>query len=853
MKTRLMTILCLACLFILCARVAHGALVTQYWGGGEVDIADNTDVPIGNFPALCGNWDATIKNWANKTNAPNTYAASQNGNEVVAYLRAHHPNSGISVISITVGTDVVVHQIRDEVTASGGFNQEFYVISNGPVSVRLEPTPDGQQPKLGGTTDRTRGVRYFIPLAGTNGFQFIGGRTYLRSASDGLTGPVILDGTMVNVYIDQIGSLKGVSEIALRSLEVFQYQPNVAGTLDRLNNELVIRGSSRAGNFRYNGQRHNTAPSSETIGTLLLDGHLPVSFADYSGSGTLFPRLHLAHGIDRGPTGKGTMSVALNVTAPHLRSAVIVSNPPATDVLLPWMITETGGFCKINASDLSIDLVPMTAAPDDLATWLADADYYLPPAFNPVNQLPTLAINSLGIYCSNRTVTLADGATLTVKSGGISYNTYGPTGIRVITNGYLTSGTDDLYLISSTSGAASDWHITSTIIGDINVIYAGNLLTQVRGNENNAYTGTTYVHGRLSLLKFGGAIAIPGDLVISRNGIVQFAAANQITPSANVTIREGGLLNHVDFAQTYSGVVTIEGGTFQIQFQSLLLNGAGYGLVFNGGTLLDSRGDGSNLNDLSTDVRYQSTATLQAQWTGVANTRWRLMGDRVFNIDNSAHLKDGVSEMIVSLPLEHNGLASLTKQGSGVLEFAAGVTHPYDGATTIEDGTLLVHGVVATSTVTVAGGALAGNGTVRNVVVQNGGTWAPGASIGVMTIPGNATLENGAELELEWNDGVTNDIVVVGGNFTAQGQPVIKVLNLGGTPAANTQVVLKVTGTYTGPVGGYQFDLPVWWTAVTDGGDLIDLGGGNYGIAFLPEPGVLGVLGLAAFAVRKRR
>ena len=81
----------------------------------------------------------------------------------------------------------------------------------------------------------------------------------------------------------------------------------------------------------------------------------------------------------------------------------------------------------------------------------------------------------------------------------------------------------------------------------------------------------------------------------------------------------------------------------------------------------------------------------------------------------------------------------------------------------------------------------------------------------------------------------------------------IKVLNLGGTPAANTQVVLKVTGTYTGPVGGYQFDLPVWWTAVTDGGDLIDLGGGNYGIAFLPEPGVLGVLGLAAFAVRKRR
>jgi len=168
-----------------------------------------------------------------------------------------------------------------------------------------------------------------------------------------------------------------------------------------------------------------------------------------------------------------------------------------------------------------------------------------------------------------------------------------------------------------------------------------------------------------------------------------------------------------------------------------------------------------------------------------------------------------------------------------------------------DGGTLDLNGTLVGAVVNA--GTLKGNGTMTTLTNAAGGVLAPGASVGVMTISGSVALQQDSEWELEWNDGVTNDIVVVGGNFAAAGSPVIKVLNVGGAPAASTQVVLKVTGTYTGPVGGYQFDLPPFWSAITDGsGDLIDLGGGEYGIAFLPEPGAVMMALLAVLGVRRR-
>ncbi|NLF38671.1 hypothetical protein GX586_04455 [bacterium] len=847
---------CIAAVFLsvalLCPAASNAALITQYWGGGEVDIADNTDVPIGSGPALGGIWNATIKNWANATNVPNTYSAWQNGSDRVAWFAMRLPNIAQSAY-VTVATDMVVHQIRDEVTAAGNFNQYFFFVADEPRTIRLEPAADGTQPKLGGTTQLTRGARYTsnIRLAGTNGFMFIGGNNQVWNVCEDLTGTVVFNGAGSTYFtLGNNGAMPNVGTFHLLGIEAFTYGPNSAGLLDRLGDSCVIRGSTRTGKFEYNGQRHATTPSTETIGKLLLDGHMSLDLDTYSGSGALFPVLHLAEGIDRGPTGKGTLGSQVNAAAPQVRALIIVSNPPyATDTLIPWLANERGGFCQIKSSDLSIDTVAMTPAPDDLATWVAGSDYTLPYSFNPVNELPTIAINSLGIFCSNKTLTVASDATLTINSGGISYNYQGPTGSRTITGGAITSGTNELYIVVGTSGAAADLDISSTIAGDIDVIIGGNFQVKYLAPAGNTYTGTTYVHGRLIMAAPSG-VAVPGDLVLSGSAYVQHSLANQIATTANVTIRENARLYHSNFAQSYSGIITLLGGTLEFAYQSVSFNGSGYGIVFNGGTLIDTNAGGGNPHDLNTDVRYESTATSQALMDGVAGTRIRLMGSRVFNIDDSASLPDGTSEMLVNINLGENGAASLTKQGDGVLELTANGF--YSGDTTVDAGTLLVQAALTGATVTVnAGGTLGGSGTASGTVAVNG-TIDPGGSIGVFNA-GNLAMNAGCTYlwEVDPVDNNTADVVNVAGTLTLPAEPnsvTVKVVRVGSLGTTGAKPVFTFSS-LSGSAGSLFVDLS--GSGLTN--SYVGVTANSIEISLIPEPAVLGIACVALAALRRTR
>gem|GEM_PF-2150459 len=96
---------------------------------------------------------------------------------------------------------------------------------------------------------------------------------------------------------------------------------------------------------------------------------------------------------------------------------------------------------------------------------------------------------------------------------------------------------------------------------------------------------------------------------------------------------------------------------------------------------------------------------------------------------------------------ELNGGAPLTKAGAGTLTLAG--VNTYTGGTVVNEGTLLVNGVVG-SPVTVNGGILGGNGVINApVTVQAGGALEPGASIGALTI--NNTLALGGVLRMELN------------------------------------------------------------------------------------------------------
>jgi autotransporter-associated beta strand protein len=114
--------------------------------------------------------------------------------------------------------------------------------------------------------------------------------------------------------------------------------------------------------------------------------------------------------------------------------------------------------------------------------------------------------------------------------------------------------------------------------------------------------------------------------------------------------------------------------------------------------------------------------------------------------------------------------------GTGTVRVEAGTTiltatNTYTGATTIDGGTLLVNGSIASSAVTVnAGGALGGNGTVGNTTI-NGGTLAPGNSIGLLTVNGNLSFTAASSYMVEVSS-ANSDRVNVTGTATLSGATV---------------------------------------------------------------------------------
>ncbi|HEV7950839.1 MAG TPA: autotransporter-associated beta strand repeat-containing protein, partial [Glaciihabitans sp.] len=133
-------------------------------------------------------------------------------------------------------------------------------------------------------------------------------------------------------------------------------------------------------------------------------------------------------------------------------------------------------------------------------------------------------------------------------------------------------------------------------------------------------------------------------------------------------------------------------------------------------------------------------------------------------------------------------------------------------------GTLAVNGIfgdtvgnAATVNVT-AGGTLQGAGTIRgSVVVANGGIVGAGNSPGTLTVAGDYTLNNASISNFELNtpgfvNGLTNDLIVVGGNLTLDGQVNLinanlsgyyRLFNYGGTLTDNGTTVTATNGTAT--------------------------------------------------------
>ena len=162
-----------------------------------------------------------------------------------------------------------------------------------------------------------------------------------------------------------------------------------------------------------------------------------------------------------------------------------------------------------------------------------------------------------------------------------------------------------------------------------------------------------------------------------------------------------------------------------------------------------------------------------------------------------------------------SGAVQLIKNGGGTLVLA-GANNTYGGATTVNEGTLLVNGTLTAGggIVTVAGGAvLGGTGSInRAVTIAASGTIKPGTSPGRLTVGGDVAISANASYFWELSANTTS------GGGTNWSQITMTSGDLGVASGAN--LVPAFIGSATQPNSGDAF-----WQATRRWDNVIDLTG----------------------------
>ena len=318
------------------------------------------------------------------------------------------------------------------------------------------------------------------------------------------------------------------------------------------------------------------------------------------------------------------------------------------------------------------------------------------------------------------------------------------------------------------------------------------------GNETfrdlTMYDGT-YTHG-------GGA----GGTVIMRKvglfgGMLNPTRSTRTTVSNDMVIATGGRLvisGNADSARSgpivyVYGEMTISNTVATAQYNPIDM---GYSWYRNAAALtltnrLSVYGNSVNTNSVIVTRVYSSDPkTVLAEF--------RLSGPVEFAIDDGA----AVNDFEVDASMANNGAAvgSLVKTGAGTLLLTA-QTNSITGGFDINEGRLLLNGIVSNDVAVASGATFGGTGLVQvasgiALTVDAGGIVAPGVSgLGTLSVTGNVSLASTSVYQVDLN-GNSSDALVVSGNVSGGA-----VLQVAKTGAGNGPWLIlqanQITGTFT--------------------------------------------------------
>lgn len=148
-------------------------------------------------------------------------------------------------------------------------------------------------------------------------------------------------------------------------------------------------------------------------------------------------------------------------------------------------------------------------------------------------------------------------------------------------------------------------------------------------------------------------------------------------------------------------------------------------------------------------------------------------------------------------------LGGLTKVGNGTL--ALGASNYFNGPMIASNGVLTVNGTNAYDLNTWDAGkvtvyaTLSGSGVISGpVTVKNGGTLAPGNTVGTLTLRTNVTFESGSRVLLDVTNGAADDVLAIQGNLVIQPNTTLAINALGSTLQVTTNTVITYGGSKTG-------------------------------------------------------
>ncbi|AMK26098.1 autotransporter-associated beta strand repeat-containing protein [Sphingobium sp. TKS] len=455
-------------------------------------------------------------------------------------------------------------------------------------------------------------------------------------------------------------------------------------------------------------------------------------------------------------------------------------------------------------------------------------------------------------------------------------------GMQFASDGYLLQG-DALTLgeaatvVRVGAGTATDETMVARI--DAQLTGSGGLTKTGAGTlllaSSNDFTGGTTI-GEGTVVGTGGsfgsgAIVNEARLVLAQES--DGTLANDLSGSGSFVKAGAGTLTYSGDGHAYDGTTSIEegtllltgslGGSSQILAGATLQVGDGaaagdlLGATRNDGRLIFARSDdydyegalsgagslikrGDGLLTLSGEYSYTGSTVVEAgriALNSVLDPATNLvmtggsfeLGDQHQEVSSLSGTGGTIAigssgQLTVNQSVNSEfaggftGSGTFVKTGDGRLNLT-GNSQTFTGSTLVQGGRLAVNGALG-GLVGVSGtGSIGGNGTIGGLVVQNGGTAAPGNSIGLLHVAGNVTFEAGSIFEVEASPDLGTDgfgiadRIEVAGTAAIEGGTVQVVAEGSNYAPETTYKILSanggVTGTFEGSADNYAY-LDSW-------------------------------------------